>query len=113
MTLPSPNNLRPLGRGGRTFANALLGACALLAAACSEPADVAEPTNVETIPIVDENNYRATSSLSIPTIETASGQDLDICWDGLNSDIHASAEYRSHLITVLAQRAVAAALAGK
>ena len=31
----------------------------------------------------------------------------------LNSDIHASAEYRSHLITVLAQRAVAAALAGK
>jgi carbon-monoxide dehydrogenase medium subunit len=33
--------------------------------------------------------------------------------DTLNSDIHASAEYRSHLITVLAQRAVAAALAGK
>jgi carbon-monoxide dehydrogenase medium subunit len=31
----------------------------------------------------------------------------------LNSDIHASAEYRSHLITVLAQRAVVAALAGK
>ena len=33
--------------------------------------------------------------------------------DTLNSDIHASAEYRSHLITVLAQRAVAAALAGR
>jgi carbon-monoxide dehydrogenase medium subunit len=33
--------------------------------------------------------------------------------DKLNSDIHASAEYRSHLITVLAQRAVAAAIAGK
>ena len=33
--------------------------------------------------------------------------------DSLSSDIHASAEYRSHLITVLAQRAVAAALAGK
>ena len=30
--------------------------------------------------------------------------------DGLNSDIHASAEYRAHLITVLAQRAVEAAL---
>ena len=29
----------------------------------------------------------------------------------LNGDLHASAEYRSHLITVLAQRAVAAALA--
>ena len=33
--------------------------------------------------------------------------------DKLNSDIHASAEYRSHLITVLAQRAVAAALSGQ
>jgi aerobic carbon-monoxide dehydrogenase medium subunit len=33
--------------------------------------------------------------------------------DKLNSDLHASAEYRSHLITVLAQRAVAAALSGK
>ncbi|MBI2509544.1 MAG: xanthine dehydrogenase family protein subunit M [Betaproteobacteria bacterium] len=33
--------------------------------------------------------------------------------EGLNSDIHASAEYRAHLVTVLAQRAVAAAIAGK
>ena len=33
--------------------------------------------------------------------------------DKLNTDLHASAEYRSHLITVLAQRAVAAALSGK
>jgi carbon-monoxide dehydrogenase medium subunit len=33
--------------------------------------------------------------------------------DGLNSDLHASAEYRAHLITVIAQRAVAAALSGK
>jgi carbon-monoxide dehydrogenase medium subunit len=33
--------------------------------------------------------------------------------DKLNTDIHASAEYRSHLITLLAQRAVVAALSGK
>ena len=32
---------------------------------------------------------------------------------GLNSDIHASAEYRSHLVTVMAKRAVEAAVAGK
>ncbi len=30
--------------------------------------------------------------------------------DGLNTDLHASAEYRSHLITVMAKRAVEAAL---
>lgn len=30
--------------------------------------------------------------------------------DGLNSDLHASAEYRAHLITVMARRAVEAAL---
>ena len=30
--------------------------------------------------------------------------------DGLNNDLHASAEYRAHLITVMAKRAVAAAL---
>jgi carbon-monoxide dehydrogenase medium subunit len=29
--------------------------------------------------------------------------------DGLNSDIHGSAEYRAHLVTVMAKRAVAAA----
>jgi len=27
--------------------------------------------------------------------------------DGLNSDIHGSAEYRAHLVTVMAKRAVA------
>ncbi len=31
--------------------------------------------------------------------------------DGLNADIHAQADYRAHLITVMAKRAVAAALA--
>ena len=30
--------------------------------------------------------------------------------EGLNSDLHASAEYRAHLVTVMAKRAVEAAL---
>ncbi len=36
-----------------------------------------------------------------------------IAAEKLSSDLHAGAEYRSHLITVIAQRAVDAALAGK
>ena len=35
---------------------------------------------------------------------------IEIPADGLNSDIHASAEYRAHLVTVMAKRAVEAAL---
>ena len=35
--------------------------------------------------------------------------DIAVPQDNLNSDIHASAEYRAHLITVMAKRAVAAA----
>jgi carbon-monoxide dehydrogenase medium subunit len=35
-------------------------------------------------------------------------KDIAISDDGLNSDIHASAEYRAHLVNVMARRAVAA-----
>jgi len=38
---------------------------------------------------------------------------VKIAPDDLNSDLHASAEYRAHLISVIAQRAVEAALGGK
>jgi carbon-monoxide dehydrogenase medium subunit len=34
---------------------------------------------------------------------------ISVSADGLNSDLHASAEYRAHLVTVMAKRAVAAA----
>jgi carbon-monoxide dehydrogenase medium subunit len=33
---------------------------------------------------------------------------ISVSADGLNKDIHASAEYRAHLIGVMAKRAVAA-----
>ena len=36
--------------------------------------------------------------------------DIKIADDNLNSDIHAVADYRAHLITVMAKRAVAKAL---
>ena len=36
---------------------------------------------------------------------------ISVAASGLNSDIHASDEYRAHLVTVMAKRAVAAATA--
>ncbi|HTQ34130.1 MAG TPA: xanthine dehydrogenase family protein subunit M, partial [Stellaceae bacterium] len=52
----------------------------------------------------------------VPEMEAALGKsfspdaikDIAIPDDGLNSDIHASAEYRAHLVNVMARRAVAA-----
>ena len=52
----------------------------------------------------------------VPEMESALGKsfsadaikDIAIPQDGLNSDIHASAEYRAHLVNVMARRAVAA-----
>ena len=54
----------------------------------------------------------------VPAMEQALSQDfspqavtrLAVPAEELNSDLHASAEYRAHLITVMAGRAVAAAL---
>jgi hypothetical protein len=39
------------------------------------------------IVLLDEHNYRTTSRLTLPTVETASGTDLDICWDQVVKDI--------------------------
>jgi carbon-monoxide dehydrogenase medium subunit len=43
----------------------------------------------------------------------ASAAGVKVPADGLNSDIHATAEYRAHLVSVMAGRAVEQALGGK
>ncbi|HVH76120.1 MAG TPA: xanthine dehydrogenase family protein subunit M [Stellaceae bacterium] len=56
------------------------------------------------------------SVFRVPEMETALAKsfaadaikDIQIPQDGLNSDIHASAEYRAHLVNVMARRAVQA-----
>ncbi len=47
------------------------------------------------------------------TFDPAALDGLALSPEGLNSDIHAAADYRAHCVVVMAKRAVAAALAGK
>jgi carbon-monoxide dehydrogenase medium subunit len=58
--------------------------------------------------------FRATAfeSALARKFSSASLDGLSISADDLNSDMHASAEYRAHLVRVMAQRAVADAVAG-
>ena len=37
--------------------------------------------------LYDENNYQTTIQLMVPTVETASGVDIDICWTDVVSDL--------------------------
>ena len=37
--------------------------------------------------LLDEHNYTSTSSLTLPTVETASATDLDICWSDVATDL--------------------------
>jgi carbon-monoxide dehydrogenase medium subunit len=59
----------------------------------------------------DEGVFRATAfEQALSSDFSASALDgVSVSADGLMSDIHASAEYRAHLITIMAKRAVAAA----
>jgi hypothetical protein len=39
------------------------------------------------IEITDANNYASESALNIPSVETATGEDLDICWGDVADDL--------------------------
>jgi hypothetical protein len=68
--------------GQRPFTLGLFASAALLGA-CGGSDDGASGV----IRLGDANNYRATASLAIPTVETAPATDLDICWTSTTSDL--------------------------
>jgi hypothetical protein len=69
---------------GFVFPAALVGTLSLLAGCGS---DAGGGNASRTILLQNENNYRATGSLSLPIVVTASGTDLDICWTDVVTDI--------------------------
>ena len=75
---------------GFTGFNSLVGifGCALLAAGCgSSGGGTAVNVPQGNVVLKDANNYTSQSTLSIPTVETAAGADLTVCWDGIAKDL--------------------------
>lgn len=68
-------------RGGRAT---VLAGSLLLSVACGSNATSSGSTG--NIVITDQNNYKATSALSIPRVQTKPQADLDICWTGITKD---------------------------
>jgi hypothetical protein len=44
-------------------------------------------TDMPDVVLEDANNYTSQTTLSLPTIQTASGADLMVCWDALKKDL--------------------------
>jgi hypothetical protein len=70
--------------------------CGLIAIACAVFTFSCESTDAAkdgddgargNVILLDEHNYRTTSSLTLPMVDTAPGTDLDICWDKVEQDI--------------------------
>jgi hypothetical protein len=87
--LRPPGRIGPAGHPTRLGARRLVGAFSfsiLLLPAC-ESTDKPPANTSGNILIRDENNYQTTSTLSIPTVETAPAADLDICWTAVTKDL--------------------------
>jgi hypothetical protein len=75
------NHSLPRGGAGFLVASLLLAACG---GTSNPPPD---PWPKGNIVLQDANNYTSQTTLTIPTIQTASGADLMVCWDGLMKDL--------------------------
>jgi hypothetical protein len=78
------SGLRPSRAFRLVSALASFSSLLLLGCESTEPDDGGPAGNIL---ISDENNYESESALSIPTVETASATDLDICWTDVVTDI--------------------------
>ena len=68
--------------------------CAVAALAGCESTDGSgDPDNGRrgNVRLANDNNFQSESALSIPTVETAAGTDLDICWEGIEQDLQCHA----------------------
>ncbi len=59
---------------------------------CADDADGSDDGGSTVVPggevaITDMNNYSSTSVLTLPSVTTAPGADLEICWDGVTQDM--------------------------
>lgn len=73
-----------------------------VAAGCEDTGAEKKNQPTPTVFLSDANNYRAMGTLAIPTIETASGADLDICWPELETDLRCHAVAAAEEIDSLA-----------
>jgi len=79
------NQSVPRGAVGFVFTSLLLSPLLPACGGTSPPPAPVWP--VGNVVFADANNYSSNTSLNIPSVATASGADLDICWDGLTKDL--------------------------
>jgi hypothetical protein len=60
--------------------------CGALLGCSGDPASPSDDPPQDIV-LSDEHNYSSESSLSIPTVETASGVDIDLCWANVTTDL--------------------------
>jgi hypothetical protein len=71
----------------RRIALALSLSLAPLVGSCGSSGGGGGNNPVGNVVLRDANNYTSQSTLTIPTVQTASGQDLSISWSGLSKDL--------------------------
>jgi hypothetical protein len=65
----------------------ICGLGALLGCESAKQANEGDDSARGNVLLRDDNNYSTTSSLDLPSVETASGTDIESCWDGVASDL--------------------------